>query len=326
MDLCLHDTKQGYYATQPGLGTDFITAPEISQVFGELIGLWAAYEWRAMGAPAVFNLVEYGPGRGTLMSDALRSTGGVDGFHAALQLTLIEPSPALRAVQAKTLYPYSPTFAYALPPASAGVTLILANEYLDCLPARQFVKAGETWHERVIGVSEEGELCFGLAADRTPEAELLDDHSSAEIQPALDVLVDELKKRAEAGEQFRALFIDYGTIGGAPTDTLRAFKDGKQIDPLAAPGESDLTVDVDFGRLKTLCEAAGLKVCGPISQSHFLQSLGIETRMRALVKSSPEKANTIFQSVSKLVDPSEMGQRFNVLCISSPDLVGATGF
>ncbi len=328
METCLHDPAEGYYATRPGLGEDFITAPEISQVFGELLGLWAAHEWQAMGSPEAFGLIELGPGRGTLMADALRASQIVHDFHKGLFLDLVEASPALQEVQAERLDRYAPDFKPSLSHITTGHSIILANEYLDCLPARQFVNTGTVWHERVIGLNEDGELSFGLAADRAPPPGLVNRHKTqiTELQPGLDVLVDTLKARLENGDTFRALFIDYGPINHAPGDTLRAYKQGKQVDPLTHPGTSDLTVDVDFGRLKRLAEAAGLTVHGPIPQGALLMQLGVEARMQALIKSRPDQAETIYQSVQKLVDPTEMGQRFNAICISGPDLPVPAGF
>lgn len=325
MELCLHDPKHGYYATRPGLGTDFITAPEISQIFGELLGLWAAHEWQVMGAPDAFSLVELGPGRGTLMADALRASRGVSGFHAAMALHLVEASPALQAQQAAALEAHSPAFARDLNALPSQPTLILANEYLDCLPARQFVQDGGAWRERVVGLGDDSALTFGLAVDKAP-AEIAGQPGAAiELQPGLDVLVDQLKARAEAGAPFRALFIDYGPAGETPGDTLRAYRQGEQVHPLDAPGTCDLTVDVDFARLKRLAETAGLSVHGPVPQGQFLLSLGAETRLNQLAKAKPEIADTLYDGVRKLVDPAEMGSRFQVICISTPELSPPAG-
>jgi len=324
MQLCLHDPDDGYYANHPGLGTDFITAPEISQVFGELLGLWAAHEWQQLGKPDDLNLVELGPGRGTLMSDALRAIGQT-GLYKASTRYFIEASPVLRAVQSEKLTSHAFTHVDQLSDVPVGQTLILANEYLDCLPARQFVRSEGKWNERVIGVDEAGKLAFGLAADRAP-SHAANSADAAEIQPGLELLVDQLKRRAETGEHFRALFIDYGSNSGAPVDTLRAFKKGAQIHPLLSPGASDLTVDVDFQRLGKLAESAGLSATHAVTQGEFLMRLGIEQRMQALIKSVPERSEEIYDGVRRLVDPDEMGTRFNVMCISAPGLPPPAGF
>ena len=223
MQLALHDSAQGYYATRPGLGTDFITAPEVSQVFGELIGLWVVNEWRAMGAPDSFHLVEIGPGRGTLMADALRLAyvaGGRE-FADAAKLTLVEPSPELRKVQAERLSDYTPSFADTLGNVPAGPMILVANEYLDCLPARQFRKADGQWRECVVGLDADGALAFGLAADeqRAPDG-AAETSEAVEVQIGFDLLIADLLTRPAP---MRALFIDYGPADATPGDSLRAF-------------------------------------------------------------------------------------------------------
>lgn len=324
MQLCLHDPDEGYYATRPGLGNDFTTAPEISQVFGELIGLWAAHEWQTIGAPETVNLIEFGPGRGTLMADGLRATRKTP-FSEAVSLHLIEPSPALREQQRARLKHTELTFVSELNEISIGHSIILANEYLDCLPARQFMKTDGEWRERVIGLNDDDQLAFGLAADRALEtpASVGD---AAELQLGLELLIDQLKRRADAGDTFRALLIDYGTTSSAPRDSLRSFKSGEQIHPLASPGTSDLTVDVDFNRLRSLARKAGLAVDGAINQGDFLLGLGIEQRMQRLIDANPDQGEQIYDGVRRLVDPSEMGERFKVICMSSPGLQAPAGF
>ncbi|MEM1149557.1 MAG: SAM-dependent methyltransferase [Pseudomonadota bacterium] len=323
MQLCLHDPTFGYYATRPSIGRDFRTAPETSQVFGELLGLWAALEWRGMEAPSKFNLVELGPGRGTLMADALRATQAVGGFHAAANIVLVETSPALRQVQTERLAPHRITHVDAIKEIPGGPSIILANEFLDCLPARQFLNDGEAWRERVVGLDEAGALTLGLAADRKPPGDAPSDGDTLEVQPGLSLIIETLAERTAL---FRALFIDYGSAGGAPGDTLRAFQNGVQVDPLANPGACDLTVDVDFARLARLATAAGLGVAGPVPQGAFLGALGIEARMQSLIKQNPEAAREIHRSVAELVEPDKMGQRFKALCVSSAESPLPTGF
>lgn len=327
MDLCLHDRQHGYYATRPGLGQDFITAPEISQIFGELVGLWLAQEWQSLGAPEKFTVVEIGPGRGTLMRDALRAARSVPGFLAAAQLRFVEPSPVLRNHLAEAFKPHAPTFLEQPEeiPTDQPV-LVLANEWLDCLPVQQYVRVGDAWHERVIGLNEAGELAFGLSDQSAPfEPDVPDDQTDMELQPGLKTLA-ELMHRILCETRGRVLLIDYGTIGAAPGDTLRSYQNGKQIDPLEAPGESDLTCDVDFARLRRLADAQGLAVHGPISQSRFLLALGAEARLNQLAKAHPDQADALYAGVKRLVDPSEMGERFQALCLSSPDLASPAAF
>jgi NADH dehydrogenase [ubiquinone] 1 alpha subcomplex assembly factor 7 len=329
MQYALHDATHGYYATRPGIGRDFITAPETSQIFGELIGLWCVHEWTALGKPGALSLAELGPGRAALMSDALRFAyvaGGPE-FADVLTLTLIEVSPKLRAAQADKLKPYAPKFMDALTDIPAGHTLILANEYLDCLPARQFRKTGDDWHECVVGLDADQNLTFGLAGDRHGSPiDATPTDTVVEVQPALDLLVAELSLRAADGDKFHALLIDYGPSDKAPGDTLRAYKDGLQIGPLDQPGDSDLTVDVDFSRLKRLAEAAGLTVSGPIPQGMFLLGMGAQARLSQLVKANPDHGEDIFNAAQRLIDPKDMGERFKVICLSSPGLPVPAGF
>lgn len=327
MDMCLHDRQQGYYATRPGLGEDFITAPEISQIFGELIGLWLAHEWQAIGSPDQISLVEVGPGRGTLMADALRASAGVPGFHAAVRLHFVEPSPVLRANLENRFADSSPHFLdqFDHVPTDHPI-LLVANEWLDCLPVQQYIRVGEAWHERVVGLNDAQELTLGLNANALPPEIQPDARLEAlEVQPGLTALVDGLNALF-AKTSGRALFIDYGPCDRMPDDSLRSFLKGKQIDPLAAPGESDLTCDVDFARLAYLAEKRALAVQGPLSQSQFLLRLGAEARLNQLAKSSPSAADDLYQGIRKLTDPAEMGERFQVICLSSHDLPLAAAF
>ena len=327
MDLCLHDRQHGYYATRPGLGEDFITAPEISQIFGELIGLWLANEWHALGKPDAFNLVEIGPGRGTLMADAWRAAGFVPGFTQAANLHFIDPSPVLRARLADRFAGQAPIFLDQFEdiPRHTPV-LLIANEWLDCLPVQQYARVGDAWHERVIGLDEAGELAFRLNAEALPP-EINPDQSldTIEIQPGLKTLADGCADLF-ANTPGRALLIDYGSADGTPEDTLRSYKAGKQIDPLVAPGESDLTCDVDFARLKRLCEPADLSVSGPVSQSTLLLGLGAEARLNQLAKAHPDTAQELYEGIRKLTDPAEMGERFQAICISHSGLAAPAGF
>jgi len=318
MDLCLHDRRHGYYATRPGLGEDFITAPETSQVFGELIGLWAAHEWQEMGAPDRLTLIEIGPGRGTLMDDALRATRGVTGFHDAIDVQFIEPSPVLRTNLAERFAAIDAGFISDLSEIPVDRPFILiANEWLDCLPVQQLVRVGEAWHERVIGLDEADQLAFGLSPDPFPPEISPDKTAEAiEIQPGLKTLTETLRSLFDLTHG-RALFIDYGSTQSIPNDTLRSYQNGQQIAPLAAPGESDLTCDVDFARLKRLAIGQRLSVDGPVSQSQFLLSLGAEARLNQLAKQHPAKADALYAGVRKLVDPAEMGARFQAMTIAS---------
>lgn len=330
MQICLHDPKNGYYARGAGLGRDFITAPDTSQIFGELIGLWIVNEWRALGAPARFNLVEMGGGRGTLMSDALRAAEAFLPSNC-ITLIMIEASPVLRAQQADHLQNWSPKFLEALHDLPKGPMILIANELLDCLPARQFVKEDNVWRERIIGLNEAGKLSFGidrsdLPSNRAYTHDIKPIRAEAELQPALDTIADQLHMRADTDQPLRALFIDYGPTDTTPADTLRAYKQGKQVDPLACPGEADLTVDVDFSRLSKVATRRGLQVSGPVTQGAFLGALGLQDRLDCLIKANPAEAQALFDGAQKLVDPAHMGTRFKVICLSSYGLPDPAGF
>lgn len=326
MQIALHDSRHGYYATRPGLARDFITAPQISPLFGELIGLWIVHEWRALGSPDFFRLIEIGPGRGTLMQDAMRlaRVAGGEDFQRAATLGLIEASPALRAEQTEALRQYDPQFFDALSAVPDGPMLLVANEYLDCLPVRQFRRDAKSWRECVVGLDADGALAFGLAADeaRAPVGVAMTG-DVVEVQPALDLLIADLASRAAP---FRALFVDYGSDDRAPGDTVRAYQNGVQVSPLAAPGETDLTADVDFGRLSRLALRAGLGVDGPQPQGLFLLGLGAQARLQQMIAAFPDQADAIFAAAQRLIDPADMGARFKAICLSSAGLEKPAGF
>jgi len=326
MMMCLHDPEAGYYATRPGLGRDFTTAPEISQIFGEMIGLWCVSEWRAMGRPAPFHLTELGPGRGVMMADCLRAAGKADpDFASAARPALVEASPALRAEQASRLAGYAPVFCNSLAEAPGGPGLVLANEFLDCMPVRQFVRDGERFRERLVG-TDGTDLVFGLgeavilsAADTQNAGEAL------EIAFSLEAFLQELAGRI-LRDDVRALLIDYGPSLERPGDTLRAFRGGEQVHPLENPGSCDLTADVDFGRLRRLAEAAGLACQGPVGQGLFLASLGAELRAARLAGANPLRSADIHAGVQTLLDPDGMGARFKAIRLSGPEAAPSPGF
>jgi NADH dehydrogenase [ubiquinone] 1 alpha subcomplex assembly factor 7 len=325
MSMCLHDPRDGYYATRAGFNRDFTTAPETSQVFGELIGLWAAQTWLAMDKPAKLNLIELGPGRGTMMRDVLRVAAAVPDFAAALDVTLVEASPLLRAKQADLLTGHAIRHADSVDAAPPGPAIILANEFLDCLPIRQFARADAVWRERQIGLGADGKLVFGLSPPVELPAGLAPSGDEAEFTPGLEALVDTLARRF-TNDPGCALLIDYGPASATPTDTLRAYSEGRQVDPLADPGTSDLTADVDFARLRLLAEREGLAVYGPVAQGEFLSALGAGERLKALTTANPARADEIKLAVETLVSPQHMGERFKVIAIGAPGFVPPPGF
>lgn len=325
MGACLYDPQDGYYATRPnigGAGADFLTAPEASQMFGELIGLWCAHEWDTLGQPA-FNLIELGPGRGTLMQDMLRATQRIEGFRDSSSVIFVETSAPLRDEQADRVP--DADWAVRLEDAPPGPSIIVANEFLDCFPIRQFFFGEDGWHEKLVGIDEADQLIFGLSS-ALPAPESEDEVGVVrEIAPALESLMYELERRLHESPG-RALFIDYGYVRTEGADTLQALKDHKKVDPIETPGEADLTAHVDFGRVAQLAEAAGLQVHGPMTQGGFLAALGLEMRAEALSKANPQHAERLAREVKRLSAADEMGALFKVICISSPNLPPPAGF
>jgi SAM-dependent MidA family methyltransferase len=325
MQRCLFDPADGYYATRPGLGRDFATSPEISQVFGELIGAWAIQQWETLGRPSHVWLVEAGPGRGLMMADMLRVARTSRPFAAAMRPALIEISPVLRKVQAEKLAPVQPHFLNSLDEIDTGAVIIVANEWLDCLPVDQFVRRDGGWRERLVGRAPNGDLAWGLGPFVSRPEAAQPDADEFEDCPALDRLAADLAdllKRLSGC----SLLIDYGSAEQAPGDTLRAYCRGCQIDPLAAPGESDLTADVDFGRLARRARAHGLGVHGPVPQGRFLLRLGAAERAQALAVANPDRAADVLAGVARLVDPSGLGERFQAIALTSGSMPPPPGF
>lgn len=329
MTLALHDPAQGYYATRPGIGADFITAPEISQMFGELIGAWCAHEWAQLGAPAPFTLAELGPGTGVLMRDVLRAASKAPGFTAAAKVTLIDASPALRARQAETLVAHAPAWTQDLSTLANGPTLVLGNELLDCLPIRQFVRARDGWRERLVGVRD-GALAFGLAQGPLPNDAIIPEplrnapeNAIAEVAIGAEALIVALAEKLAPG---RALFIDYGGADETGGDTFQALAAHTKVDPLDAPGQADLTAHVDFAAIAGFARAAGLDVHGPVPQAQFLRALGLDQRAQAIATANPERTERVAREHARLTAPDQMGELFKVTCLSSPNLPPPAGF
>lgn len=325
MSACLYDPEAGYYATRPslgGAGADFLTAPEASQMFGELIGLWCAHEWDALGKPAL-NLIELGPGRGVLMQDALRATARVEGLHHAINIVLVEMSAPLRDEQAARVA--DAEWALRLDDAPPGPSLIIANEFLDCLPIRQFIKGEQEWREKLVGLDDADQLVFGLSAALPAPEDEVRPGAVREIAPGLEALMYEIEQRLHAASG-RALFIDYGYVSADGADTLQALKRHAKVDPLQAPGEADLTAHVDFARVAHLAHEAGLDVAGPVTQARFLAGLGIGVRADMLTRANPQHAALVARQIRRLTHADEMGALFKVICLSSPNLPPPAGF
>lgn len=335
MAMALHDPRAGYYARHDPLGRtgDFITAPEISQIFGELVGLWVADLWQRLGRPDPVVLAELGPGRGTLMADLLRAAATVPGFRRALRLYLIEASPLLRAEQQHRLAAADPRFVdsiEALPPAPL---LLLANEFLDALPIRQLVRGHLEWGERLVGLDAEDRLAF-VEGPESPALTLLvpaalralPPGSIVEICPAAAALAAALGERF-ARSPGAALVIDYGYFPSRPGPTLSALRHHQPVGVLDNPGDADLSAHVDFAALAEATRAAGAAIWGPVPQGRFLAALGAETRLGALsARAGPEQQALLESGVRRLIDPAEMGTLFKAMAATSPGLPAPAGF
>jgi len=329
MQACLLDPIEGYYATRPALGEDgdFITAPEVSQMFGELIGLWCAHEWTVLASPDPLALVEFGPGRGALMADAWRAARVQPAFQKALRIHLIDPSQPLRRLQAQALARVGAVGAWCdhLEDVPPGPSLIIANEVLDCLPIRQFIVSPAGWCERLIG-EKKGELGFGLShpipappPDGAPEGYL------REVAVGLESFLEPIAQRLRA-HPGRALFFDYGYAEPEGADTLQALQGHRKLSPLEAPGQSDLTAQVDFSAVAETAAALGLQAHGPTPQGAFLQALGVNQRAAALAQKHPDRQERLGRELNRLIAPDQMGVLFKVICLSSPGLPPPAGF
>jgi len=349
---CLHDPRDGYYATRPELGSggDFVTAPLVSQMFGELIGLWMIETWTRMGRPARFRLVEMGPGDGTLMSDLLRVGRLAPDFLAAAEVWLVEVSEPLKAKQAARLGE-APRWVSRLDEVPGGAPMILVtNELLDCLPARQFVRTQTGWAERVIGLGADGALAFGLRSINPPPrgggvraadgggspvapapspsgpsdhlprwGEDLEAGSIWESSPAQAALASDIAHRLVA-DGGAALLIDYGRAAPEPGDTLQALQNHRKVDPLETAGLADLTVWADFPSVVAAAREAGAKAGPILTQGAFLVALGIVQRAEALAVRQPDRADQIGRQLDRLIGEAQMGDLFKVACLCAPDL------
>lgn len=326
MALCLGHPEHGYYIRRDPLGQagDFITAPEISQMFGEVIGAWMAQVWADQDAPTPFVLAELGPGRGTLMHDALRAAGGLPGFGAAAELWLVETSPPLRARQAERLAPHRPHWARSLAELPAGPLILVANEFFDALPIRQFQRVGPLWRERLVGPGLG--FVWGTPrgdADLDARFPAAADGALVEVNAAAEATAAALAARI-AQQGGAALILDYGAWDGTG-DTLQALQGQAPADPLADPGAADLTAHVRF---RALAEAASaVRASGPIGQGAFLERLGITERARVLARGKPPAAaEAVAAAHRRLTHPEEMGQLFQALAFTPKDAPLPPGF
>ena len=337
MGLCLGHPKHGYYVTRDPLGSagDFTTAPEISQIFGELVGLWAAAVWQSMGRPQPFTLAELGPGRGTLMADALRAGSKVPGFREALAVHLVETSPVLRARQQATLGAggIQAQWHRTVAELPDGPLIVVANEFFDALPIHQAIRTDRGWHERVVGLGDAGDLTFAAHPVPLPGMEFGPQTAQGSVSTAVwewrdDAILRELCERV-VRYGGAILIIDYGHVRSGYGDTLQAMRAHSFTDPLEAPGECDLTAHVDFAALSRSAVGAGARVHGPVTQGEFLHSLGIMTRADRLKSGATyDQCVAIDAAVARLTGtaPSQMGELFKVIALAHPDLSPPPGF
>ena len=335
MAMALHDPAGGYYARHQPLGRagDFITAPEISQIFGELIGLWCGDLWQRAGALTPVVLAELGPGRGTLMADFLRAAAAVPGFRTAIRLYLVEASPPLRDEQRRRLAGFAPSFVDSLDALPPGPLLLIANEFLDALPIRQLVRGGGGWRERLVALDAGGDFAFADGPESPALALLVPPGlreaaagTLVEICPAAMALAASLGERL-ARQPGAAVFIDYGYFPSRPGPTLAAVRGHRAASPLADPGEVDLSAHVDFAAFAAAARAVGAIVYGPAPQGRFLAALGAEARLAALAAgAAPAQRGVLKTGLARLLDPKEMGTLFQVLALTSPHLPIPAGF
>src|SRR5882672_5710863 len=338
MTLCLTHPDYGYYTTRDplGAGGDFITSPEISQVFGELIGLWAASAWHMMGQPENVRLIELGPGRGTMLIDAMRAAQVVPAFRAAIVLHLVEVNPKLRERQQQALGTLDVPAIWheSFDEVPDGPAIILANEFFDALPINQAIKQFNGWYERVIETDQDDNLVFGIAD---------------EVIPLFDQLVPMAVREAPVGAIYEwrtdnlalgigqrvtrqggaALIIDYGHAKSGTGETLQAIGGHAFVNPLISPGEVDLTAHVDFEAITLAADSMGARIHGPVDQARLLSNLGIDKRAAALkAYASPEKAADIDTACQRLLGETRtgMGKLFKAIAITHPDLKTVPGF
>ncbi len=336
MELCLTHPSHGYYISRDPLGRegDFTTSPEVSQMFGELLGLWVASVWKAMGSPSLLRLIELGPGRGTMMADALRALRVLPPLYQALSIHLVEINPVLREKQKAALSGVRIiAWHNSLDQVPNGPAVILANEYFDVLPIHQAVKRETGWHERTVEIDDGGKLAFGFAAEPMPRFEVLlpplvraaPVGAVFEWRSDTEIMKIATRVRDQGGA---ALIIDYGHVRSDAGDTFQAIARHSFADPLKNPGQADVTAHVDFQALARAAEDIGARVHGPVPQGDFLKSIGIETRAVTLMaKASHEVSEDISSALKRLTDSGRggTGSMFKVLVVSQPGLTSLAG-
>ena len=336
MQACLGDPEFGYYiAREPfGLSGDFITAPDVCQIFGELLGLWCVQVWSELGQPDNCKLIELGPGRGALMSDALRAASLVPEFLQSVEVHFVETSKALRAQQEQLIKAQAKEHGRKLPQlfwhdkladVPPGPSFLLANEFLDALPIRQYQFKHGAWFERLVGLDETGAFTYLLAdqaSDNPDDLSLMPsapvDGDFLETRPATKRLLKQIAKRAST-HPFNGLFIDYGYDTRAFGDSFQAIKNHQFSDPLSDQGLADVTAHVDFASLVQTAKELGLKVAGPVTQRDFLIALGVQERAAQLMQAQENimDAGQFMTGLQRLIEPDQMGSLFKVVALSA---------
>lgn len=318
LDAFMARAAAAYYGRGAGIGADFTTAPEMSQAFGECLGLWSAVTWHAMGRPARVIWAEAGPGRGTLMQDALRAVSQMaPDFAAAAAIQLVETSPVLRAMQKGRLGARVVAWHERVESLPDGPLILLGNEFLDALPIRQFIRRDGRWLERWVDGGAFAERPTEMDLGPAPEGEVRERNEAALS------LAAHLGNRLLAGGG-AALFLDYGPERSAPGDSLQAMSAGSRADPLSEPGSVDLTAHVDFQAFAAA--AAGAQVQGPVPQGVFLQRLGLNARSAMLARAEPSHARAILSAAQRLTVPEAMGRLFKAIALAHPALPPLEGF
>ncbi|MES0870727.1 class I SAM-dependent methyltransferase [Pseudovibrio sp. SCP19] len=325
MGLCLSDPEHGYYMRQQPFGAkgDFTTAPEISQLFGELIGAWFLHQWLSQDLKGPVHLVEMGPGRGTLMKDILRVISLRPQMLANIQIHLVETSPSLRKAQRKLLKAYSIKWHDTLDTIPEGPTLLVANELFDALPIHQYQLTDTGWRERCVGLDEDGNLTFGIGSGTLSPADVAKANLQAkigdtlELSPASNAIASQIGHRLKANGG-AALLIDYGYAKTVTGDTFQALKKHEYVSTLEHCGEADLTAHVNFQALANAAAAEGANAHGPIGQGQFLLGLGLLERAGQLgAGKSTLDQDQIRKDVERLAADDQMGTLFKVLCITN---------
>ena len=324
MNHCLYNRNFGYYSTKKqaiGAKGDFITSPEISQVFGELVGLWLGQTWVDRGKPSPFSLIELGPGNGTMMLDVLNTTKKIPGFTESASIVLVESSLTLKARQKSLLRDYNPIWIENVLDIPEQPLFLIANEFLDALPIRQFKKNNNIWHERYVALSNNGELHFIYVPSNFENElnilyrEVPDDVTVETSDMTKSILSDLSEKILRNGGV--SLFIDYGYFNGFG-ETLQAVHQHAYANPLENLGETDLTAQVNFKSVYNLINKKGLRATNIENQRNFLLNLGLQQRSKVLAKNLSEtKKKLHFKAIDRLTNNDQMGALFKVMAFTN---------